>query len=330
MTSDNRFRLIPIESHSAPRTLADDVRKGLGQVPKTLPPKYFYDELGSVLFDAICLLPEYYPTRAEREILTRSANEIVAELDGPVELVELGSGSAEKTRFVIDALLARQSSLHFIPVDISAAALELSSRALLGTYDGLSITGYASEYSGALAALRGVPPEGRRRLALFLGGNVGNFKRGKARQFLRELRQVLSTGDALLLGADLKKDAEVLEAAYDDALGVTAAFNLNVLARINRELGASFDLRRFSHRARFNERRCRIEMHLVSRCGQAVEIPALGMTVRFREGETIHTENSHKYDLEMLSEMAADTGYERTRTWTDAEGRFSSNLFVAV
>jgi L-histidine Nalpha-methyltransferase len=329
VTTDSRFRLITVESHSAPKTLAEDVRDGLGAVPKTLPPKYFYDELGSVLFDAICLLPEYYPTRAEREILTRSAREIVARVPAPVELVELGSGSAEKTRFVIEAILERQPALHYVPVDISAAALELSSRALLGTYEGLRITGYASEYAGALSALRESPAEGT-RLALFLGGNIGNFKKGKARAFLRDLRKILSTGDALLLGADLRKDAAVLEAAYDDALGVTAAFNLNLLSRINRELGAEFDLRRFAHRAHYNERRGRIEMHLVSRGAQAVEVRALGMTVRFRDGETIHTENSHKYDLDGLSRMAADTGFERAETWTDSGGRFSSNLFVAI
>jgi L-histidine N-alpha-methyltransferase len=324
---DNRLVIRTIEPHTAPSTLADDVRAGLAALPKRIPPKYFYDDLGSKLFDAICLLPEYYPTRAEREILARSAGEIVASVGSTCELVELGSGNAHKTRFLIEALLARQSELHYVPVDISSAALEASALELLGSYPALRITAYASEYMGALERL---PRIDCARLALFLGSNIGNFDHPEALGFLRGLRTALRAGDALLLGADLKKARDVLEAAYDDPLGVTAAFNLNLLARLNRELGADFDLRRFAHRAFYDEALERVEMHLVSLTEQTVRIADLGLEVRFAEGETIHTENSYKYDVEGLTRLAAAAGFERTRTWFDDARRFSSNLFVAV
>jgi dimethylhistidine N-methyltransferase len=312
---------------------AEDVRRGLTSRPKTLPPKYFYDELGSHLFDAICLLPEYYLTRAEAEIFARRAAEIVeAATSGAgvgVTLVELGSGSASKTRRIIEALLERQKRLTYVPVDISDAALEASAHALLGDYEHLRVSAYAADYDTALPRL---PPEledGGRALVLFLGSNVGNFDRAEARDFLRRLRGVLRAGDRLLLGADLKKDGAVLEAAYDDALGVTAAFNLNLLARINRELGANFSLRDFRHVALYDEAEGRVEMHLESRREQTVSVGALGLEVPFRAGERIHTENSYKYSLEELSALAADAGFGRAHTWLDAGGRFSSNLFVA-
>jgi L-histidine Nalpha-methyltransferase len=324
---DNRLTIRTIAPHTAPITLADDVRAGLGASPKRLPPKYFYDALGSTLFEAICLLPEYYPTRAEHEILAASAGEIVAGVGSPVELVELGSGNAQKTRLLIEALLACQPELHYVPVDISSAALEASAQELLGTYPALRITAYASDYSGALEVL---PRTDCRRLALFLGSNIGNFDHPEALLFLLGLRAALRPGDALLLGADLKKSRAVLEAAYDDSLGVTAAFNLNVLARLDRELGADFDIRRFAHRAFYNEALERVEMHLVSLVEQTVHIRDLGLDVRFAEGETIHTENSYKYDLEGLTRLAEKAGFERTRTWLDGERRFSSSLFVAV
>ncbi|HEY0729750.1 MAG TPA: L-histidine N(alpha)-methyltransferase, partial [Pyrinomonadaceae bacterium] len=215
--------------------LADDVRKGLAAQPKRFLPKYFYDELGSQLFEAICLLPEYYLTRAENEILKHYADEIAGSVDGQITLVEMGSGSASKTRLVIEALLRRQQQLLFMPVDISASALESSSRILLQSYPRLTIEAYAADYFAGMAEL-GKKPRGR-TLALFLGSNISNFDQEEALRFLRAMRNVLNKGDALLLGADLKKDPKVLEAAYNDALGVTSAFNLNVLARINRELG---------------------------------------------------------------------------------------------
>ena len=242
---------------------AEDVRRGLSSQPKQFFPKYLYDELGSQLFEAICLLPEYYPTRAENQILKRYADEIVGLTGCPNTLIELGSGSASKTRLLIEALLRGQDDLLFIPVDISASALESSSRILLQSYPRLRVEAYAAEYFNGLEELSNTPRG--RTLALFLGSNISNFEPLEAHAFLRATRAMLRQGDALLLGADLKKDRRVLEAAYNDAHGVTAAFSRNILARINRELGGDFDLRAFRHRALFNEAESRIEIHL-ERC----------------------------------------------------------------
>jgi dimethylhistidine N-methyltransferase len=310
---------------------AGDVRRGLTAARKSLPPKYFYDELGSQLFEAICLLPEYYLTRAEGEIFARRSEEIVARAreGSRVTLFELGSGSATKTRRIVEALVAAQGELKYVPVDISPAALEAGSQALLREFKSLQVSAYASDYDAALPLLAGEMREGERALVLFLGSNVGNFDREGAREFLKKVRRVLRAGDCLLLGADLKKERSVLEAAYDDALGVTAAFNLNLLARINRELRADFPVRDFRHVALYDEREGRVEMHLESAREQTVNIGALELSINFREGERIHTENSYKYDLEGLSALAAETGFERAETWLDSKERFSSNLFVA-
>jgi L-histidine Nalpha-methyltransferase len=328
--SDERLLIHNLVREDALSSFAEDVCAGLSSKPKRLFPKYFYDALGSQLFEAICLLPEYYLTRAENEILTRYADEIVQEVDGSdIALLEMGSGSASKTRLIIEATLRRQSELLFIPVDISASALETSSRVLLQSYPPLRINAYASDYYDGMAALARDEHEGR-TLALFLGSNIGNFDEDEAQAFLRALRQVLRAGDALLLGADLRKDAQVLEAAYDDSLGVTAAFNLNQLARINRELDADFSLRAFRHYVTYNEEAGRVEVYLESLREQWVSINKLEMKIHFHEGERIHTENSYKYDLEGLSRLAQATGYRRARTWLDEHERFSSNLFIAV
>jgi L-histidine N-alpha-methyltransferase len=312
---------------------AADVRRGLTAPRKFLLPKYFYDPLGSRLFDAICLVPEYYLTRAEADIFARHAEAIVEKArEGArrVTLFELGSGSAAKTRRIIDALLSVQQTLLYVPVDISTAALEASAGALLGDYEGLSVTAYAADYDTALPRLAESFEDGARALVLFLGSNVGNFDRAEARDFLRRVRASLRAGDRLLLGADLKKEAAALEAAYDDPLGVTAAFNLNLLARINRELGADFSPRDFRHVALYDEREGRVEMHLESTHEQTVRVEALDLDIGFRAGERIHTENSYKYSLGELSALAAATGFELGHTWLDPEERFSSNLFVAV
>ena len=312
---------------------AADVRRGLTAPRKFLLPKYFYDALGSRLFDAICLVPEYYLTRAEASIFEGHAAEIVEKARAGarrVTLFELGSGSAAKTRRIIDALLAAQPQLTYVPVDISTAALEESSNALLGDYDGLRVVAYAADYDTALPRLSENFEADARALVLFLGSNVGNFGRGDARNFLRRVRAALRPGDLLLLGADLKKDAATLEAAYDDPVGVTAAFNLNLLARINRELGADFNVRDFRHVALYDADEGRVEMHLESSREQTVRVGAPGLEVRFAAGERIHTENSYKYSLDELSALAAETGFARDHTWLDPAGRFSSNLFVAT
>jgi L-histidine Nalpha-methyltransferase len=327
--SGERLKIHNLVREDARSSFAEDVRAGLSSNPKRLFPKYFYDALGSQLFEAICLLPEYYLTRAENEILARYADEIVKEVDGDeISLLEMGSGSASKTRLIIEAILRRQSDLLFIPVDISASALETSSRVLLQSYPSLRINAYASDYYDGLAALAQDERRGR-TLALFLGSNIGNFDEDEAQAFLRALRQVLRAGDALLLGADLRKDAQVLEAAYDDSLGVTASFNLNQLARINRELDADFNLRAFRHYVTYNKESGRVEVYIESLREQWVSIRKLDMKIHFREGERLHTENSCKYDLEGLSHLAQETGYRRARTWLDRQERFSSNLFIA-
>lgn len=326
-TGDRRLYIHNLVKRDPLAGLAEDVRKGLAVQPKRFLPKYFYDELGSQLFEAICLLPEYYLTKAENEILERYSDEIAGALDGPKTLVEMGSGSASKTRLIIEALLRRQTDLLFMPVDISATALESSSRILLQSYPRLRIEAYAADYFAGLAEL-GKKPR-RRTLALFLGSNISNFDLEEALRFLRAMRSVLQKGDALLLGADLKKDPAVLEAAYNDALGVTSAFNLNVLARINRELGGTFDLRAFRHRAFYNETMGRIEIYIESLFDQQVRIEKLDLDVQFTAGELIHTENSYKYDMSGIAILAGQTGFELSRTWLDSQERFSSNLLLA-
>src|SRR5829696_679178 len=326
-TRDSRLYIHNLIKRDPLTGLAEDVHKGLSAHPKRFLPKYFYDELGSQLFEAICLLPEYYLTRAENEILQKYAGEIVSALHGEKTLVEMGSGSASKTQLVIEALLRRQKDLVFMPVDISASALESSSRILLQSYPQLKIEAYAADYFAGLAELGKKPRT--RTLALFLGSNISNFDRDEALRFLRAMRSVLNEGDALLLGADLKKDPAVLEAAYNDALGVTSAFNLNVLARINRELDASFDLRAFRHVAFYNEEMGRIEIYIESLVEQTVRIEKLDLEIHFSAGELIHTENSYKYDIAGIAQLAASTSFELSHTWTDSQERFSSNLLLA-
>ncbi len=328
VATDTRLSIHNLVTRDPRSGLAEDVRRGLSRQPKRFLPKYFYDELGSQLFEAICLVPEYYLTRAENEIMQTYADEIVSSVDGNITLIELGSGSASKTRLIIEALLRRQPELLFMPVDISASALESSSLILLQSYSQLSIEAYAADYFAALAELSR-HPRGR-TLALFLGSNISNFDPSEALRFLMALRSMLSAGDAHLLGADLKKDKQTLEAAYNDALGVTAAFNLNVLARINRELGGEFNLRNFSHLAFYNEEAGRIEIYIESCCDQTVAIKQLEIQVQFAAGEQIHTENSYKYDLTDIAYLATQTGFKLERTWLDSEKRFSSNLLMAV
>lgn len=314
--------------HNSRSDFAEDVRRGLSAEPKHLFPKYLYDDLGSKLFEAICELDEYYLTRAEGQILASHADEIVASIPGEKTLIEMGSGSASKTRAIIEALLRHQGQLHFIPVDISASALESSSRALLRSYEPLHIEGYAADYFDGLAALASA--DRGRTLVLFLGSNIGNFEQDGALTFLRAIRAVLRDGDGLLLGADLKKDAATLEAAYNDKLGVTQAFIVNELARINRELGANFDLSQFKLRSKYNTEAGRVEVHLESTAEQKVSIVDLNLGITLRVGEHIHVEQAHKYDMDQLSALAAASGFLRARTWCDDRRLFSSSLFVAI
>lgn len=334
--SDQRLRIsVPSAASSSTPSFGEDVRRGLTAHPKVLYPKYLYDALGSRLFEAICELPEYYLTRAETEIFTRDAAEIVQEVagekGGPVRLVELGSGDGRKTRLLIEALVARQGALQYLPIDVSRSALEQSAEQLLQTFPDLSVNGFQADYQTGLRALCREPVlAGGRTLALFLGSTIGNLDPGDRVELLREIRDVLRPGDSLLLGVDLRKSTDILLPAYDDALGVTAAFNLNVLLRINQELGGGFDLAAFRHRARWNDEQSRIEMHLESRTGQTVTIRSLGLEIHFAAGETIHTESSYKLDLGQVESLAAASGFAVRRTWMDGRGWFVSSLLGAV
>jgi L-histidine Nalpha-methyltransferase len=309
-----------------PFAFAASVREGLAHAVKHLHCAWFYDEEGSRLFEEICALPEYYLTRAEERILRRHAGSIVSGLPERAELVELGSGSAAKTRILIEELLARNGHLRYVPIDIAHGMLERSSRALLEEYPLLEIHALAAEYQEGLEALAREAPTPR--LVLWLGSNVGNFERPAAAQFLGRLAKHLLPGDRILVGIDLRKERETLERAYDDSLGVTARFNKNLLARINRELGGHFDLASFRHGARYDEHLGRIEMYLVSAKAQRVPITALGMEVEFAEGETIHTENSYKYSLEEIAELAQAAGLVPDQQWFDTRRAFSLNRFA--
>ena len=321
-----RFTRIVCDGAARTDSLASEVRAGLTARPKRLPCRFFYDREGSRFFEAICELPEYYLTRDELEILAGHVTEVLARYPCGATLIELGSGSAAKTRLLIGQFLDRDGRLRYVPVDISRTMLEESARALLDDFPGLEILAVAGEYQEALAHLR--EDLGRPKLILWLGSNIGNLDRPEAVEFLRRLRDLTASEDRLLVGIDLRKDRRVLEAAYDDAQGVTAQFNRNILARINRELGGEFDLRLFRHRARYDEDAGRIEMYLVSEVPQTVRITSLDLAVRFEAGEAIHTENSYKYSLGEIDETAAAAGLRVECQWLDRERRFSLNLFA--
>ncbi len=309
-------------------TFAADVRAGLTATPKHLACRYFYDEEGAQLFDAICELPEYYLTRTERAILQAHAPAIVASVPAPVALVELGSGSAAKTRLLIEALLQRQPALRYVPLDINRAVLEESASHLLRDYPRLAITALAAEYHEGLSLLPTVVAGPESRLILWLGSNIGNFDRPDAASFLGGVAGHMASRDRLLAGIDLRKERTVLERAYDDAAGVTARFNKNLLVRINRELAGNFDLAAFRHRAVYDEVTGRVAMYLVSTRPQRVRIAALDLDVLFAEGEPVHTENSWKYSLDEIAQLADAAGLHLAGQWLDPERRFSVTLLA--
>ncbi len=309
-------------------TFAADVRAGLlkpGQ--KELPSKYFYDDVGSALFEVICQLDEYGLTRADARLLSEHADEIVDSLSASTLVAELGSGSGKKTRFVLESLAMRQPVLYY-PIDISHAALAQSEREL-GVIDRVSVLGFEAEYLDGLRAVAQRRLPGQALLVLFLGSTIGNFDRPAGETFLERVRAILEPGDRLLLSTDLVKPKEQLELAYDDPAGVTAAFNKNLLVRINRELGGNFPLDRFQHRAVWNEAESRIEMHLVSLEARTVIVRDAHLVVRFGKGETIWTESSHKFRAGEVRALAARTGYRCDAQWIDREWPFAQSLFVA-
>ena len=308
---------------------AAEVRESLtkpGQ--RELPSKYLYDEVGSALFEAICALPEYGLTRADTRLLQENAAEMVSRVPSPVRVAELGSGSGKKTRRILEALARRQMTYYY-PIEISPHALAACEKEV-GQIDLVSVVGYEQPYLEGLRSVAKGRSERDHILVLFLGSTIGNFDRDAGDAFLREVRATLRPADALLLGTDLEKAVELQLLAYDDPAGVTAAFNLNLLSRINRELGADFDLTCFRHEARWNYADHRIEMHLRSTCRQSVRIPAANLRVVLNEDETIWTESSHKYKAEEIPEIAERSGFRCDAQWIDSEWPFAQNLLIAV
>lgn len=320
-TSD-RLRFLQPPASQRLSTLAEVVEHGLSQTPRSLPCRFFYDEVGSRLFERICSLPEYYLTRTEQAILNQHAPDMIraAGHDRPISLIEFGSGSSFKTRLLIEAALSRQERLEYVPIDISANFLAASSHTLLADYPQLHVTAIAAEYNDGIHA---IPDHDCPRLILFLGSNIGNFDENEAVEFLSGVCSEMSTNDQILMGVDLLKSPSIIEPAYNDAAGITEAFNKNLLHRINEELGADFDLDRFEHHAPFRADRSRIEMWLMSRSQQLVNVQVLGKTYTFAAGEGVHTENSHKFSHAALKSISQRAGLVITEVWTDPNEWFA-------
>jgi len=310
-------------SEADERVLADDVLDGLTRPFKELPPKHFYDARGSELFEQICELPEYYPTRTERQILEDRAGDI-AELTGATELVELGSGAADKARILLDAMEAAGNLRRYVPLDVSQQALWQAAEQLVSEYDGLQVEGVIGDFERHLA---NVPaPDGGPRIVALLGGTIGNFPPGSRRRLLREIGRLLGPRDRLLLGTDLVKDPEVIEAAYDDSAGITAEFNRNVLHVINRELDADFSPDAFDHVAFFDRKHEWVEMRLRARSAQTVRVAALGLSVEFEAGEELRTEISAKFTRPRLEADFGAAGLGLEQWFTDPDGLFALSL----
>lgn len=327
-----------LQQQTVLEAVASEARAGLLATPRTLSPWLFYDEAGSHLFEQITALPEYYPTRTERAIFARHAEEILSAAAGnsPLTFVELGAGTASKTGILLRAAVERQGTVLYQPVDVSQTCLDEARENLEATIPGLTVRPQLANYTSDPLSL--ARPQGTRTLALYIGSSIGNFAPRDAVQILRNLRSDLHPGDALLLGTDLApgrfKDVPTLVAAYDDAAGVTGSFNRNILHRLNRELGADFDVSRFQHRALWNGVDSRIEMHLESLDTQRVTIPSnaagSALQLRFEIGETIHTENSYKFSADSSASLVASAGFKVAHRWTDPEDRFAVSLAVAV
>ncbi|MFD4673582.1 L-histidine N(alpha)-methyltransferase [Lentzea sp. NPDC058450] len=316
---------VHLTPEDAAHALRADVRAGLTADPKWVSPKWFYDAVGSALFEDITRLPEYYPTRAEREVLAERAGEI-ASTTGAHSLVELGSGSSEKTRLLLSALREHGTLREFVPQDVSVSALTEAAHAIMADYPGLRVHGVVGDFTQHLSLLPGESP----RVVAFLGGTIGNLIPEEREKFLRTVRDVLEPGEWLLLGTDLVKDPGTLVRAYDDAQGVTAEFNRNVLNVLNREVGGDFDVEAFEHVALWNAEQEWIEMRLRAKRAMTVRLAELGLTVEFREGEELRTEVSAKFREDGVRQELEDAGFSLHRWWTDAEGRFAVSLAQAV
>jgi len=303
--------------------IATEVYEGLMKKPRALPPKLFYDKTGSELFERITELPEYYLTRTERSILTRYSAEMIAATGNDLSLIELGAGTASKTRLLIRAALNRQPRVSFYPIDVSRSALDEAVVSLNGDFPGLSVVPVVNDYSRGLGQLSRLPG---RKLLLYLGSSIGNFEPMQSGAMLRMMRASLNPGDALLLGTDLVKPAAILEPAYNDAQGVTAAFNKNMLAHINRELDADFNLDNFSHIAFWNPECSRMEIHLESMRPQVIHLRQLGIRIHLSKGERIHTENSYKFTQPIVDAILDMAGFVREQTWMDEKAWFALHL----
>jgi L-histidine Nalpha-methyltransferase len=319
-------------SEAAQTPVGAEVLRGLSAKPKSLSPWLFYDAEGSRLFEQITELPEYYVTRVEREIFARHADEIIASAgSGPLSLYELGAGTATKTGLLLQAAIRKQGTIRYHAIDISGSALDEAKQALEADIPGVDVKPIVVDYTDGLDNVPiGLRHAGERRMFLYIGSSIGNFDIPFALRILRDIRRQLLPGDTLLLGADLVKDRQTMLEAYDDAAGVTAAFNRNVLIRINRELGSNFNPQLFRHRARWNEECSRIEMHLESLITQIVFVPALDLQVRLSRAETIHTENSYKFTDEQIGGLLGRAGFDVLRRWKDQRGWFGEYLAQAI
>ena len=309
------------------KTFAEEISSGLGSDPKSIPSKFFYDKKGSELFEQICMLPEYYPTRTEVSILKKFQVDLATYVSDRYQLVELGSGTSVKTRLVIDVLGKSQKVIEYLPIDISDILAESSER-LLAEYDNLHITGIIDTYEGGLAFLKKF--DERKNLVIFLGSSYGNFLPADGSTFLRTVHSAMKPGDLFLIGLDLVKDVKVLESAYNDSSGMTAEFNLNVLSRINDELDADFDLDNFEHHAIYNRQEQRIEMYLRSLVSQSAIISKSNQAVQLQKNELIHTEYSYKFTQQQIRSILQDAGFGVIRNWQDDMGYFSLTLVSHV
>ena len=320
---DSQLRYFKPHATKIEKSFAEEISFSLTQNFKFISPKFFYDKKGSNLFESICLLPEYYPTRTEISILKKLKDDLPSYLDENIQLVELGSGASVKTRLLLDIFTRLQTKTEYFPIDISEILTE-SSEQLLKDYDTLHITGIIDTYEGGLEFLKSY--DDKKNLILFLGSSFGNFTPDDGKLFLEKIFSTMKSGDLFLIGLDLVKDKNILESAYDDSQGITAKFNLNVLSRINDELDADFDINNFSHYSIYNENDQRIEMNLKSLVSQSVIIGKSNLSLNLDKGELIHTEYSHKYHISQIKKLLSDVGFEFKNMWLDDEKHFSLTL----
>ena len=317
---DPRLKYYKPHSTKVTKTFAQEISAGLTDMPKHIPSMFFYDIKGSELFEKICELSEYYVTRTEIDILGKMKEELQSYLNGPVRIVELGSGMSIKTRTILDAVLNFQDTVEYIPIDVSDILAE-SSEQLLCDYDNLHITGIIDTYQGGLEFLQNYGKE--KSIILFLGSSFGNFTPEQGKEFLLDIYQMMRAGDIFMIGLDLVKDKDILEPAYDDSKGVTKRFNLNMLSRINNELDANFELKDFSHHSFYNDEQQRIEMHLKSKINQTITIPQCSLQIDIKKDELIHTEYSYKFTQYQIRQMLSNAGFVINQIWLDNNRYFS-------